>query len=152
MRGILTLSVCPAGLPVGMMRVFGLFCRDCFVPWESIAVTRKTALFRPAVKLQFGNPVIGTLSISAHVANRLARAPLRRWPETGPFQEEKRSDVFRRLLAEWAIATCLAALFFALVPPAVAPSGTRPSILVAILFPAIVFALASIVRFFCMRG
>jgi hypothetical protein len=47
MRGILILSVCPTGLRVGMMRIFGPFCRDFFVPWESIAVVRKTVLFRP---------------------------------------------------------------------------------------------------------
>jgi L-asparagine transporter-like permease len=74
------------------------------------------------------------------------------WPEEGPFPEEKRGDTFRRLLAEWAAITTLAALFFILVPLAVAPSGARPPIIVAILFPAIVFGLASIVRFFIERG
>src|SRR5438874_1275248 len=72
MRGILILSVCPTGLRVGMMRVFGPFCRDLFVPWESIAVIRKTILVWPIAKLQFGNPVVGTLSLSAHTANRIA--------------------------------------------------------------------------------
>ena len=41
MNGVLILSVCPTGLRVGMMRVFGPFCRDFFVPWESIAVVRE---------------------------------------------------------------------------------------------------------------
>jgi hypothetical protein len=68
MRGILILSVCPTGLRVGMMRIFGPFCRDFFVPWESIAIIRKTVLFWPVAKLQFGNPVVGTLSIRAHAA------------------------------------------------------------------------------------
>jgi hypothetical protein len=147
MRGILTLSVCPSGLRVGMMRIFGPFCRDFFVPWEDVAVTRKTILFWPVVKLKFGNPVVGTLSIAAHAADRLARAAKGRWPETGPFPEEKRSDTFRRLLTDWAAQTCFAALFFTLVPLAVAPSGSRPPILVAVLFPAIVFGVVGIVRF-----
>jgi hypothetical protein len=43
--------------------------------------------------------------------------------------------------------TCAAALFFTLVPLAVAPTGTRPPIVVAILFPAIVFGAITIVRF-----
>ena len=152
MRGILTLSVCPSGLRVGMMRVFGPFCRDFLVPWDSIAITRKTTLFWPLAELRFGDPAVGTLSISGHVADRLARAALGRWPEAGPFHEETRSDVFRRLLAEWAVMTCFAALFFTLVPLAVVPPGARPPILAAILFPAIVFGLVSIVRFFRRTG
>lgn len=74
MRGILTLDVCPSGFRVGIIRAFGPFCRDFFVPWEDIRVTRKTVLFWPVAKLQFGNPSIGSLTISARVADRLARA------------------------------------------------------------------------------
>jgi hypothetical protein len=147
MRGILTLSVCPSGLRVGIMRVFGPFCRDFFVPWEAFSVTRKTILFWPVAKLQFGSPGIGALTIPAHVANRLARAALGRWPEAGPFPEEKHHDTLRRLLTQWAAITCVAALFFTLVPLAVAPTGARPPIVVAILFPAIVFGVVTIVRY-----
>jgi hypothetical protein len=147
MGGILTLSVCPSGLRVGMMRVFGPFCRDFFVPWEAINIIRKSVLFWPVAKLQFGSPAIGSLTIPAHVADRLARAAMRGWPETGPFAEEKRSDVLRRLLAQWALITCAAALFFTLVPLAVAPAAARPPILVAILFPAIVFGVVTVARY-----
>jgi hypothetical protein len=147
MRGILTLGVCPSGLRVGIMRVFGPFCRDFFVPWQDIMVTRKTILFWPVAKLQFGNPPIGSLTIPAHVANRLARAAMGRWPEPGSFPEEKHRDTFGRLLAQWAVITCAASLFFALVPLAVAPPGGRPPILVAILFTAIVFGVVTIVRY-----
>ncbi|MPZ34968.1 MAG: hypothetical protein GEV13_29005 [Rhodospirillales bacterium] len=95
MRDILTLDVCSSGLRVGMMRVLGPFCRDFFVPWESIVVVRKPALFWPVAVLQFGNPVVGTLRVSARVADRLARAAMGRWPEVGPFPENKRSGIFR---------------------------------------------------------
>jgi hypothetical protein len=152
MHGILTLSVCPTGLRVGMMRIFGPFCRTFFIPWESIAVTRKTILVWPFAKLQFGYPVVGTLRLSTRTADRIARAAMGHWPEAGPFPEEKRADTFRRLLAQWAGTTVLAALFFTLVPLAVAPSGGRPPILVAILFPAIVFGFAFVVRFFAERN
>lgn len=152
MSRILTLSVCRTGLRVGMMRLFGLFCRDFLVPWESIAIVRKRGLFGRVVKLQFGNPVIGRLSIPAHVADRLARAAAERWPEAGPFPEETRRDTFTRLLTQWAIGTSFAALFFILVPLAVAPSGGRPPILVAILFPAVVFGVASVVRFLVTKS
>ena len=85
MRGILTLSVCPSGLRVGMMRVFGPFCRAFFVPWDDITVIRRTIVVRPVAELKFGAPVIGNLRISAHVADRPACAALGHWPEVGPF-------------------------------------------------------------------
>jgi hypothetical protein len=151
MHGILTLSVCPTGLRVGMMRIFGPFCRTFLVPWESIAVARTTILVWPFAKLQLGHPMVGTLRISTRTADRIAHAAMGHWPEAGPFPVEKRSDTFRRLLAQWAVTTMLAALFFTLVPLAVAPSGGRPPILVAILFPAIVFGFAFVVRFFAER-
>ena len=152
MRGILTLSVCPTGLRVGMMRIFGLFCRDFLVPWESITVVRSTILIWPVAKLQFGNPAIGMLRLSAYTADKLARAAGRCWPEAGPFPEEKPASTFRRLLAQWAMTTAFAALFFILVPLAVAPSGARPPMPLAILFPAIVFGLVFVMRYFIEKS
>jgi hypothetical protein len=152
MNGVLNLSVCPTGLRVGMMRIFGPFCRDFFVPWERIAVVRKTILVWPLVKLQFGDPAVGALRLPAYAADRIARAIPDRWPEAGPFPEEKRADTMRRLLAQWAVTTAIAALFFILVPLVVAPSELRPPISVAILLPAVVFGLAFVVRFFTGRG
>jgi hypothetical protein len=144
MQGILTLSVCPSGLRVGIMRVFGPFCRDFFVPWEAISITRKNVLLLwPVAKLQFGSPSVGSLTIPAHVANRLARAAMGRWPEIGPFPP----DTLRRLLTQWAVMTCAVALFITLVPLAVGPTGARPPIVVAILFPAIFFGVVAIVRY-----
>jgi hypothetical protein len=152
MRGVLTLSVCPTGLRVGMMRIFCPFCRDFFVPWESITVVRSTTLIWPAAKLQFGDPVVGSLRLAGHTADRIARAAGRCWPEVGPFPEEKPAGIFRRLLAQWAMTTAFAALFFILVPLAVAPSGSRPTIPMAILFPAIVFGLVFVVRYFVEKA
>ena len=69
MRGALRLSVCSSGLRVGIMRLFAPFCRDFFVPWENIAITRRKGLLGPVVDLQFGSPVIGSLSISGNTAS-----------------------------------------------------------------------------------
>jgi hypothetical protein len=151
MNGVLRLTVCSSGLRVGMMRLFGPLCRDFFVPWENIAVTRKMILFWPFAKLQFGNPPVGTLRISAYVADRLARAAKGRWPEPGPFPKQNPADAFKRLLIQWAGATSIAAIFFTIAPLVVAPRGAHPPILVAILFPAIVFGVAFIVKFFRER-
>ncbi len=147
MRGVLRLGICPSGLRVGIMRIFGPFSRDFFVAWNDIAVTRKRVLFWPVARLQFGSPAIGSLTIEAHVADRLARAAGARWPEVGSFPAEQHRHTLRRLLIEWAAVTAFAALFFTLVPLIMAPANGRPPIVVAILFPAIVFGVVAIVRY-----
>lgn len=146
MRGILTLSVCPSGLRVGMMRLFGPFLRAFFVPWSEMAVVRKTMFFMPIAKLQLGHA--GALSIPANVADTLARAAGRNWPESGSFPAEQPRKTASRLLIQWALVTCFASLFFILVPLTTARPEDRPPILVAILFPATVFGAISIVRYF----
>lgn len=147
MSGVLTLSVCPFGLRVGMMRVFGPFWRDFLVPWDDISATRKTIVLWPVAELVFGNPAVGRLSIPTAVVDRLARAAPGRWPEPGPFPEPVRGAVFRRLLAQWAAITCAAALFFSLVPWIAAPRGEHPPVLVAILLPAIFFGGLYVVKY-----
>jgi hypothetical protein len=149
MSGILTLSVCAPGLRVGMTRLFGLFCRDFLVPWENITVARKATLFGPAAKLQFGNPVVGTLQIPSHIADRLANAAMERWPESGPIAIPARGDIARRLLRECAIYYAFFATFFIAVGRVTGQHG--PPILVAILFPAVITGLMFAVRFFIER-
>jgi hypothetical protein len=131
-----------------MNRLFGPFCRDFFVPWDQIAVARSTGLLWSWVRLEFGiSEEVGTLRIPAHTANRLALAADGRWPEAGPFQEETRRNTLKRLLTQWALITCAAALFFTLVPLAVDPTGRGLPIVPAILLPAIVFGVVTIVRY-----
>jgi hypothetical protein len=52
----------------------------------------------------------------------------------------------RRLLTQWVVITCAAPLFFILVLLAVAPPEGRPPIVVAVLFPAIVFGVITVAR------
>jgi len=47
---------------------------------------------------------------------------------------------------QWASITLAAALFFTLAPLALAPTGGRPPIVVAIMFPAIFYGVVTIVR------
>ncbi len=147
MRGVLNISVCPSGLRIGIIKIFGIFCRDFFVPWEEIKVNRKDWYFWQTVNLRFGNSALGKLSISAHIADRLARSALGHWPEVGPFPEETNNHVFMSVVKQWAAVTLLAALFFIGVPRIAAPNGTSPPVSVAILFPAVVFGVVSIVRY-----
>jgi hypothetical protein len=133
-----------------MKRILGPFCRDFFVPWEHIKVVRTTVLFSSAAKLQFGNPVVGTLTIPTHVANRLARAAMGRWPEPGPFPEETRGDIIRRLLTEYAFGTVMVVLFLTFVP--MATVGVRPPLTATVVFPMIFFGGVFLVRFLAGKG
>jgi FtsH-binding integral membrane protein len=152
MSGILILSACQFGLRVGLFRLFGPFERDFYVPWEEFSVVRSTRLFWPMAELSFGHPPVGTLRIRASIADRLAAAAAGRWPEKGPFVPETRSDTARRVFGQWALMTGFAAAFFTLAPLALAPRGSGPPIVVAIFFPAIVFGVTSLWRYFTERG
>jgi hypothetical protein len=41
----LKLSPCSSGLRLGIVRLFGPFCRDFLVPWDEISVVRKDRFF-----------------------------------------------------------------------------------------------------------
>jgi hypothetical protein len=147
MRGLLNLSVCESGLRVGIVRLFGLFCRDFFVPWNELRVSRKEWHFFKAAELEFGNPPVGTLSIAAHIADRLAGSALGRWPEAGPFPREADRQVFSQVAMLWAAMTFAASLLFVLVPRVAMPDGPFPPVSIAIGFPALVFGIAAFYRY-----
>lgn len=149
MRSVLHIAVCPSGLRICMMRVFGPFCRSFFVPWEQIQVEREQQLFRgKTAKLRFGNRLSASLGLPADVMDRLARASQGKWPEAGSFPVEDKSEVRRTILTQWAAATAVASLFFMVMPRLIIPGQVDfPPIPVAILFPAIVFGLGSFVRY-----
>ncbi|MGO9485421.1 MAG: hypothetical protein ACLPX9_12675 [Rhodomicrobium sp.] len=88
MSCILTISVCRSGLRVGIMRLFGPFCRDFFVPWEEIRVRRLNRFLFSLAELEFGDFSFWKLKIMAGLANRLASAAQGRWPEPGQFPKE----------------------------------------------------------------
>jgi hypothetical protein len=151
-RSILTLSVCPGGLRVGMMRIFGPFSKDFFVPWHEMSVIRKDRFLWKAATVAFGNPPVGSLTLMAELADRLARVAGKSWPEPGAFPEETKPQASVRIFKQWLAVTALAAAFFILAPRLMAPNGTaRPPILVAILFPAIVFGIGALVQYYWRR-
>jgi hypothetical protein len=147
MNRILSISVCPSGLRIGMMRVFGVLSRDFFVPWQEISVNRKDGFFGQSAELRFGNPSTGRLRIPSHIADRLARASLGRWPEPGPFPEETKTQVLVSIATKWIAVTLFAATFFVVAPRMTSPHADVP-VSVAILFPAIVFGFASAFEYF----
>jgi hypothetical protein len=147
-RSLLTLSICPGGLRVGMMRIFGPFSNPFFVPWSEMSVIRKDRLFWKVTKISFGNPPAGSLTLMADLADRLARTAGARWPEPGPFPDETDTQASSRIFKQWVAMTGLAAAFFIVVPRLGMPKGAPlPPILVAILFPAIVFGIVALVQY-----
>jgi hypothetical protein len=148
MQRILKLGICPSGLRIGMMRIFGPFSRDFFVPWDEITVSRRDRFIFKVAKLSFGRPPVGTLTLPAQVADRIARAAGKPWPESGPFPEEPKAQALSRLLKQWAAMTILAAAFFIIAPRLKSPHAANgPPIAVAVLFPAIVFGIGAIVQY-----
>lgn len=81
LRGVLTLSACPTGLRLSIMKVFAPFARDVFVPWSEIEVTRKDWFLGKVAELKLGRPASGSLTIAASTADALAAAAQTRWPE-----------------------------------------------------------------------
>jgi hypothetical protein len=148
MRSLLTLSVCASGLRVGMLRIFGIFCRDFLVPWNAITVSRSNRFLRKVAIISFGQPAIGNLTLSAEVADRIARTAGGLWPEPGPFPVETSSAALSRTLKQWAATTAFAAAFFIVVPRLMAPhTAGKPSIIVAVLFPAIFFGIGGLIQY-----
>jgi hypothetical protein len=148
MRGLLNIAVCPSGLRIGIMRIFGLFCRDFFVPWEEIEVTRKDWYFLRSAQLEFGHPRMGSLTIAGDLADQLARAASDHWPEPGSFPPKADGEILLRELKYWLASTTLVAAFFILAPRVLGnPNGAFPPIAVAIGFPAVVFGLAALFRY-----
>jgi hypothetical protein len=147
-RSLLTLSICPGGLRVGMMRIFGPFSKPLFVPWSEMSAIRKDRLFWKVTTISFGNPPAGSLTLMADLADRLARTAGAPWPEPGPFPDETDTQASSRIFKQWVAMTGLAAAFFIVVPRLGMPEGApSPPILVAILFPAIVFGLIALVQY-----
>ena len=149
MRSMLNIAVCQSGLRIGMLKMFGILCRDFFVPWDEIEVRRKDWFFFQAVQLRFGNSALGKLTISDDVADRLARAASGHWPEAGPISQKSNGEVLASEFKRWAFATVFVATFFILAPRiAGAPEAASPPIVVAIGFPAVVFGITGFFRYF----
>lgn len=80
MNGVLRYSTCPSGLRIGIMRIFGPFSRDFFVPWSEMSIARRDAwLAGSMVEFRFGST--GRLTIPAYIADKLAASVPAAWPE-----------------------------------------------------------------------
>ena len=65
-------DLCAPGLRVRVARLLGPFSRPFLVPWPEIRAEWKRFIFFRWIRLAFGDPVAGTLSISSRTAAELA--------------------------------------------------------------------------------
>lgn len=150
-NGVLELTVCREGLRLAVSRLFLPFWRPIFVPWREITVERRTMLFWPMARLQFGGRAGSALTLRASLANLLARTAGGAWPEAGDFPSPDRGALLTRAVIEWVLLTGLAAAFFTLAPWAA--SGGRVVIPPAVTlgFPAVVLGLAVMIQYVRQR-
>jgi hypothetical protein len=74
LNNVLTLGACQSGLRVRIPRLFGASLRPFLVPWGQIKAEPRSALFQSIVRLSFGDPEVGSLTIDARLWQRLTEA------------------------------------------------------------------------------
>ena len=72
LRGILTFSVCPSGLRVTIWRAFAPFSKPFFVPWGEIEARPRRGLLVELMRLGFGDPEAGAMTVAARTWQRLS--------------------------------------------------------------------------------
>jgi hypothetical protein len=78
-KNVLRIAACPSGLRLGVMKLFGPFARDFLVPWREITVKRSRWFWMDVAEFSFGSH--GKLTVRADIADRLAAAAGKDWPE-----------------------------------------------------------------------
>ena len=71
-RNVLRIGVCSSGLRVGVLRIFGPFARDFFVPWHAITAAKKEFWMWQVTELSFGKPEVGRLMVYGYTAGQIA--------------------------------------------------------------------------------
>jgi hypothetical protein len=88
-RNVLKIGVCPSGLRIGVLRIFGLFAHDFFVPWHAIKATKKEWWMWQVTELSFGNPQVGRLMVYGYTAGHIAEAAKGRPEISAVFKDAK---------------------------------------------------------------
>ncbi len=150
MSGILTLVASPSGLQIAIWRVFGPFQRPFLVPWNEVKAEPVQRFFQPMAKLSFGEPTVGKLTVDAASWARLFASAKAAGAVSGSVPIVGARAVATGLFLQWIVITMIAAAFYDFASRTMlgAPGVPLP---VCIAFPAIVFGLGQLVRYYRER-
>lgn len=149
LNGVLTLSACQSGLRISIWRIFGLFQRPFFVPWQEVHCQSVDRFFQPMSKLVFGSPAVGHLIINRSAWQRLSCI-------AGDQVQDDAGDhlptsllgrkIAQAMVLQWAMATAGATAFFYFVSH-IEHSGSSMPLAVCFGFPATVLGLTQVARY-----
>jgi hypothetical protein len=144
MSGILKLSATRSGLRVQMNRMFGPFLHAFLVPWDRIRAEPTRMFFAPSVRLRFGDPQEGVLTIAARSWERLAAhsAGAGAAAVIAPVPRSRNAWAF---LLQWVALTVAFGAFFYIAPRL---HGLEGPPLFIIVFPGLAFGVAQLIRYF----
>ena len=152
MRG-LKLRAYPSGLGVAISRLFGPLQKPLKIPWSEIEAQSSSGFLVPMAKLRLGRPSSGTIKISAGSWTKLVDAAQQSTSVTIQMPTAVRVShltTARGMFLQWLVITGLAAAFFYFAPRLNGVEGGFP-LDVAVGFPAVVFGIAQLVRYFRER-
>lgn len=144
-RRVITVAACRSGLRISALRLMAPFQRPFLVPWSEIEAEETRSFFVPMVRLRFGRPEVGKLTIGARDWERLSAYATPQSSHTGNLRVEPVGNraVGAGLLLQWAILAAGAGTFFLIASRG---QGAPLPIWLCYGFPAIVFGGAQLIR------
>ncbi|MFC4256042.1 hypothetical protein GRI97_12065 [Altererythrobacter xixiisoli] len=140
----LTLTAGPDGIGISVSRLLGPFLRPVTIPWHAITAERRHMFMAQGVRLTFGRPEVGTLTIHA-----------RSWDQLAPFSPAPRMArdlppitarlAIAGLVKAWLLLTGTAATAFYAIPRLFTDSG--PPLVFCIMMPGMGFAMLMALRY-----
>lgn len=144
-RRVITAAACRSGLRISASRLMAPFQRPFLVPWSEVEAEETRSFFVPMVRLRFGRPEIGKLTIGAREWQQLSAYAAPQTMRIGNLTVEPATNraVGAGLLAQWTIIVAVAGTFFLV---ASSSQGTPLPIWLCYGFPAIVVGGGQLIR------
>jgi hypothetical protein len=144
-RRVITVAACRSGLRISASRLMAPFQRPFLVPWSEIEAEETRSFFVPMVRLRFGRPEIGKLTIGAREWQQLSAYAAPQTARIGNLSVEPATNraVGTGLLIQWAIVVAVAGTFFLV---ASSSQGAPLPIWLCYGFPAIMAGGGQLVR------
>ena len=144
-RRVITVADCRSGLRISASRLMAPFQRPFLVPWSEVEAEETRPFFVPMVRLRFGRPEIGKLTIGARDWEQLSAYAAPQTARIGNLSVEPATNraVGAGLLIQWAIVVAVAGTFFLI---ASSSQGAPLPIWLCYGFPAIMAGGGQLVR------